>query len=208
MAIDVPEGWDVALDERMAINDAFLVTLFQILIQTPQMTATEVLERAREKGALLSPTMGRFQAESVGPMVEREFDLLAWQNLIPPPPQALVEAGAEYHVEYDAPLNRAMRADEAAGTMRTFQWASEIAATTQDPSVMDYFDTDAIIPELMQINGAPFRFMRDPKQVAQLRAARQQAQASQQLVQALPGIAAMQKASAPEGSAAFTGQPG
>ena len=50
--------------EHAIINDAFLVTLFQILVDTPQMTATEVLERAREKGALLSPTMGRQQIRS------------------------------------------------------------------------------------------------------------------------------------------------
>ena len=200
-------GKELMDDERMAINDAFLVTLFQILIQTPQMTATEVLERAREKGALLSPTMGRFQSESIGPQIEREFDLLMWQGLIPPMPQALIEAGAEYKVEYDAPLNRAMRSDEAAGTMRTFQWAAEIAAQTQDPSVMDFFDTDTIIPELMAINGAPFRFMRDKDQVAQIRQGRQQAAASQQLVQALPGIASMAKASTPEGNAPFAGQP-
>ena len=199
-------GKELMDDERMAINDAFLVTLFQILIQTPQMTATEVLERAREKGALLSPTMGRFQSESIGPQIEREFDLLVRQGLIAPPPPSLVEAGATYMVEYDAPLNRAMRSDEAAGTMRTFQWAAEIAAQTQDPSVMDFFDTDAIIPELMAINGAPYRFMRDPKQVAQIRQGRQQAQAAQQMVQALPGIAAMAKASTPEGNAPFAGQ--
>lgn len=199
-------GKELMDDERLAINDAFLVTLFQILIQTPQMTATEVLERAREKGALLSPTMGRFQSESIGPQIEREFDLLVWQGLIPPPPPALVEAGANYMVEYDAPLNRAMRSDEAAGTMRTFQWAAEIAAQTQDPSVMDFFDTDAIIPELMQINGAPYRFMRDKEQVAALRQSRQQAQAQQNMIQALPGIASMAKATTPEGSATFGGQ--
>ena len=201
-------GKEMLDDERFAINDAFLVTLFQILVQTPQMTATEVLERAREKGALLSPTMGRFQAESIGPQIEREFDLLMWQNLIPPPPQALIEAGAEYQVEYDSPLNRAMRSDEAAGTMRTLQWAAEIAAQTQDPSVMDYFDTDQIIPELLAINGAPFRFMRDADAVAQIRQGRQQAQAAQQMVQALPGLAAMTKAASPEGTAPFAGQPG
>lgn len=205
---NVAVGKDMMDDERFAINDAFLVTLFQILIQTPQMTATEVLERAREKGALLSPTMGRFQAESLGPMVEREFDLLMWQNLIPPPPPSLVEAGAEYMVEYDAPLNRAMRSDEAAGTMRTLQWAAEIAAQTQDPSAMDWFDTDAIIPELLAINGAPFRFVRDPQAVAAMRQGRQQAQQAQQLVQALPGLAAMTKASSPEGTAPYAGQPG
>lgn len=201
-------GKELMDDERMAINDAFLVTLFQILVETPQMTATEVLERAREKGALLSPTMGRFQSESIGPQIEREFDLLAWQGLIPPPPQALVEAGAEYKAEYDAPLNRAMRSDEAAGIMRSMQWAAEIAAQTQDPSVMDFFDTDVIMPELMAINGAPFRFSRDLESVAALRKGRQDAQQAQQLTQALPGMAAMAKAANPEGTGINPGQPG
>lgn len=203
---DVAVGKEMMDDERLAINDAFLVTLFQILVQTPQMTATEVLERAREKGALLSPTMGRFQSESIGPQIEREFDLLQFQGLLPEAPPALKEAGEQYKVEYDAPLNRAMRADEAAGTMRTFQWAAEIAAQTQDPTVMDFFDTDAIIPELMQINGAPFRFLRDPKDVQKMREGRQQQAQQEQLVQALPGMAAMQKASTPEGNATFSGQ--
>jgi hypothetical protein len=49
--------------------------------------------------------------------------------------------------------------------------------------------------------------MRDPKDVAALRKNRQQQQAAQQLTQALPGIAALQKASTPEGNAAFGGQP-
>lgn len=200
-------GKDLMDDERLAINDAFLVTLFQILVETPQMTATEVLERAREKGALLSPTMGRFQAESLGPMIEREFDLLMWQKLLPPPPPALLEAGAQYHVEYDAPLNRAMRADEAAGTMRSMQWASEIAAQTQDPSVMDWFDTDTIIPELLAINGAPSRFVRDPDAVAKVRDNRGQQQADAQFTQALPGLAALTKASNPQGTSPAPGQP-
>lgn len=200
-------GKDLMDDERLAINDAFLVTLFQILVETPQMTATEVLERAREKGALLSPTMGRFQAEALGPMIEREFDLLMWQKLLPPPPPALVEAGAQYFVEYDAPLNRAMRADEAAGTMRSMQWASEIAAQTQDPSVMDWFDTDTIIPELLSINGAPNRFVRDPETVAKIRDDRGQQQADAQFTQALPGLAALTKASNPQGTSPVPGQP-
>jgi hypothetical protein len=201
-------GKELMDDERQVINDAFLVTLFQILVDTPQMTATEVLERAREKGALLSPTMGRFQAESLGPQIEREFDLLAWQGLIPPPPQALTDSQAEYKTEYDAPLNRAMRSDEAAGIMRSMQWASEIAAQTQDPSVMDWFDTDVIMPELIAINGAPFRFSRDADQVAQIRQGRQESQQSQQLTQALPGMAAMAKAANPNGTGINPGQPG
>jgi hypothetical protein len=41
--------------KRKVINDAFFVTLFQILVENHTMSATEVLERAREKGALMSP---------------------------------------------------------------------------------------------------------------------------------------------------------
>ncbi len=201
-------GKELMDDERMAINDAFLVTLFQILVETPQMTATEVLERAREKGALLSPTMGRFQAEGLGPLIEREFDLLLYQGLIPPPPPELMEAGGDYKVEYDAPLNRAMRAEEASGIMRTAQWAAEIVAQTQDPSAMDWFEWDTIIPELADINGAPFRFIRDPQVVAQIRQGRQQDQMAAQVTQALPGMAAMAKVASPQGTNPNAGQPG
>jgi hypothetical protein len=200
-------GKELMDDERLAINDSFLVTLFQILIDTPQMTATEVLERAREKGALLSPTMGRYQSEGIGPTIEREFDLLMYQGLLPKPPRALMEAGGEYQVEYDAPLNRAMRSEEAAGGMRTFQWASEIAAQTQDPSVLDWFDTDAMMPELADINGMPLRWIRGQEDVDAIREDRQTQQATAQVTQALPGMAAMLKASAPEGTSASQGQP-
>lgn len=151
--------------------------------------------------------MGRYQCEGLGSQVEREFDLLMSQGLIPPPPRIVVEANAEYKVEYDAPLNRAMRAEEAAGGMRTFQWASEIAANTQDPSVLDPFDTDVMIPDLADINGMPFRWQRTPEAIAERRKGRQQDKAAAQLTQALPGIASMAKAASPQGTSPLAGQP-
>ena len=45
-------------EERGLIQDAFLVSLFQILTETPSMTATEVIERVNEKGILMAPTRG------------------------------------------------------------------------------------------------------------------------------------------------------
>lgn len=193
-------GKEMMDDERQAINDSFLVSLFQILVDSPQMTATEVLERAREKGALLSPTMGRFQSESLGPMIEREYSLLMAQGLLPPPPPELIAAKAEFKIEYDAPLNRAMRAEQAAGIQRSVQFAAEIAGQAQDPSVMDWFNWDTIIPDMVDINGAPFRYVNDPNAVAQKRQARSQQQATEQATQALPGMAAMLKSAAPNGN--------
>lgn len=189
-------------DERGAINDAFLVSLFQILVDQPQMTATEVLERAREKGALLSPTMGRFQSESIGPLIAREYDVLKQLGLIPPPPPEVIEARAEWKVEFDAPLNRAMRAEEGAGLQRTVQFAMEIANATQDPSVLDVFDFDVAIPDLADINATPYRWMADPVAVAAKRQQRRSAQAVQHLVTAAPALASTLQAISPKGTQA------
>lgn len=186
---------DMMDDERMAINDAFLVTLFQIMVETPQMTATEVLERSREKAALLAPIMGRQQSEALGPMIEREIDLLQQQGLLPPQTPAMKEAGvASYRVEYDSPLSRMQKAEAASGGLRMFQYASEIAANTQNPAPMDFFNLDAMIPDLADAQGMPASWMRTQEEVEGLREERNQQAAQQQMIEAAPSMAAMMKA--------------
>lgn len=180
--------------ERQVINDGFLVSLFQILVETPQMTATEVLERAREKGALLSPTMGRQQSEALGPMIEREVDVLMQQGLLPPMPKLLIEAQGEFEIEYDSPLSRSQRAEEASGWMRTLEAAIAYANTTQDLSVLDQFDSDVIYQQLAEINAVPPSWMRSQEAIAELRDGRAQQQQMQQMIEAAPAAAGVMKA--------------
>lgn len=180
--------------ERAVINDAFLVSLFQILIETPAMTATEVLERAREKGALLSPTMGRQQSEMLGPMIERELDVLGSQGLLPPLPPILEEAGSEFEIEYDSPLSRSQRSEEAAGWLRTLEAGIAYVNTTQDPSVLDLFDTDTIYPELAEINAMPASWLRSREEVEAIREGRAEAAQTQQAIEAAPAAAGVMKA--------------
>lgn len=187
-------GKDLMDDERVVINDAFLVTLFQILVETPQMTATEVLERAREKGALLSPTMGRQQSEYLGPLIDRELDILSRQGLLPPLPGLLQEAGGEYEVQYDSPLSRAQRAEEAAGLFRLVEFATNHATVTQDPSAFDWIDVDTAMPELADLNAVPARWVRSGQAVEQIREGRQQQASTQQMIEAGPSMAAVLKA--------------
>ena len=180
--------------ERTVINDAFLVTLFQILVDTPAMTATEVLERAREKGALLSPTMGRQQSEGQGPQIERDIDLLQSQGRLPEMPDVLREADGEYEIQYDSPLSRSQRSEEAAGWLRTLEAAIAYANTTQDVSVLDQFDTDIIYPALAEINAVPATWMRGQDAVDQMREQRAKQQQTQQMIDAAPAAAGMMKA--------------
>lgn len=196
---DIVVGKELMDDERVAINDAFLVSLFQILVETPEMTATEVMERAKEKGILLTPTVGRQYTEYMAPMTDRELDLLAAQNLLPPMPPILKEAQGEYTVEFDSPLTRAQRAEEAAGLMRSVEATLNIVNVTQDPTPLDHYNWDTIIPELNEINGVPLRWMNGPVKVAAIRDSRAEQQQAQQAVQAMPGVAALTKAQATVG---------
>jgi hypothetical protein len=179
--------------EKAVINDAFLVSLFQILIETPAMTATEVLERAREKGALLSPTMGRQQSELLGPMIDRELDVLNMQGLLPPMPDLLIEAEGEYDVSYDSPLSRSQRSEESAGWLRTLEAAIAYANTVQDVSVLDQFDTDVIYGQLAEINAVPASWMRGQDDVVAIRENRAQQAQQQQLIEAAPAAAGIMK---------------
>lgn len=193
---NVQAGKELMDDERKVINDLFLVNLFQILTESPQMTATEIMERTREKGILLAPTVGRQQSEKLGPTIERELDVLSMQGLLPPIPIILKQSGAKYKVGYDSPLTRAQRAEEAAGIMRTVEQALSIFNATQDHSVLDGFDLDEIMPALAEINGVPAKWMRSVEDIAKIRASRSQQQQQQQMIQAAPAAAAVMKAQA------------
>ena len=199
-------GLDMMEQRRKVINDGFLVTLFQILVETPTMTATEVLQRAQEKGALLAPTIGRQQTEMLGPLIEREFDILDRQGLLPPLPGILQEAGGEYEVEYVSPLSRAMKAEEGVAILRTLEMVQPIAAV--DPSVMDNFDTDEITRTLADTNGAPQRILRNQDQISEMRQSRQQQEQMQSMIASAPAAAQAAQAAQTVSEIAAEGQLG
>lgn len=191
---DIAISEEMMQEERQLINDAFLVSLFQILTETPTMTATEVIERTNEKGILIAPTVGQMQNDYLGPMISRELDVLAMEGLLPPMPGVIREAQGEWNPIYTGPLARQMRAQEAAGFYRTLEPVREIVNITQDPAPLDNFDFDTAIPEIAWINNVPEMFMASEEMRDAKRANRAKAQARQEQIQAAPAAAAMMKA--------------
>ena len=187
-------GKDLMDDERALINDVFLVTLFQILVESPEMTATEVLERTREKGILLAPTIGRQQSEYLGPMIEREIDLLSLQGLLPEQPRILQEAEGEFKIVYDSPITRTQKSEWAAGAMRTVQQLMEVSVQTQNPSLLDYINWDVAAPEIADIYGTPSTWLNSPETIAAIRQARSKQIEQQQMIDAAPAAAGLAKA--------------
>lgn len=178
---DVNLGRDMMEDERAVINDTFLVSLFQILTETPdRMTATQVLERAQEKSQLLAPSVGQ-QNQYLGQIIDREIDILAQQGLLAPLPPELIEARNEYVVQYDNPLTQSLRKAEVAGLFRTLENVIPVINVTGDPAPLDHINWDVAAREIAEINAVPVRWLRALEDVVALRQGRdQQAQQAQQ----------------------------
>lgn len=184
-------------EERTLINGAFLVDLFKVLLDDPKIySATQVVEMMSQRGILIAPSIGRQQSEYLGPMTERELDVLADDRLLPPMPPRLREAQGEYKIVYASPLARDQRSQEVAGFTRTLDLANNIAQTTGDPSVLDRFDFDTALPEIAAIQSTPEKWMASDEMVMAKRKQRAELQKQQMQVQAAPAAAAMVKANA------------
>jgi Bacteriophage head to tail connecting protein len=202
---------EMMAEERGLIDDMFLVTLFKVLSEHPSMTATQVIELVNEKGILVAPTLGRQETEYLGPMIEREIDVLKAQRLLPPPPPRLVEAGGEYQIVYTSPLAKTQRAGKSAGFMRVVETAKEIVNITQDPKYLDWAKFDVALPAIARDQSVDEAWINSEREIAAIRQARAKAQQAQMAMQNLPNQAAMISAQAKMAKAqpgVAPGQPG
>lgn len=187
---NLPVALDMTERERLTINEGFYVTLFQILVDSPQMTATEALLRAQEKGQLLAPPMGRQQMEWLGPTTERELEILSrghdrqGKPWLPPMPQQLIEAGGMAEVVYKAPLNRLQKAEGALGLARTIEQLQ--AAAQIDPKVYRPFNWERVSKIIGEANGTPPLAYNTEEEMAALEEGEQQNADAALMLEAAP----------------------
>lgn len=195
---------------RATIRDTFLNTLFQILVQNPNMTATEALLRAQEKGELIAPAMGRQQSEFLGPLIHREIDILSEAGMLPPPPMELVRSKRGMRIEYTSPMARALRAEEGTSIMNTISDVAQMA--NLDKSVLYTIDFHDAAREMAAIRGMPAHLLRSEDQVQELMQKASEDQQNAAMAQQAPQVAAgvknlAQAAQALGGNAAAPGSP-
>ena len=215
LAIPFKSGGDYELAEKMleatrgVIRDTYLNTLFQILVQNPNMTATEALLRAQEKGELIAPAMGRQQSEFLGPLIHREIDILAEAGQLPPPPQELLQSRRGMRIEYTSPMARMLRAEEGTAIMNTISDIAQMA--NLDGSVRYIIDLHDAAREMAQIRGTPAKLLRSEEQIAQIMEHdAQQAQmqaAAEQAPQVAAGVKNLAQAAQAVGQSGPPGSP-
>lgn len=175
---------------RQSVNGAFLINLFQVLIdqQGDRKTATEVMQLVQEKGALLGPVGGRLRTEFLGNIIERELDILFHAGAVDfedIPPELIEDGGLD--TEYDSPLTRAIKAEEGVGILRTLESAVQLAQF--DQKIARRVNSGRVLERLSDINGAPPDILFTAEEVAEQDQADQAQMQAVQIAEALPGIA-------------------
>lgn len=175
----------------IVIKDAFLMRVFELMLTNPNMTATEVLERLRERGVLLTPAGGQIQNEFLGALAEREIDILSARGKLDEMPELLLRYGGKIELTDNSPLGRAQRAGAAIGFSRTVEQIIPLAQV--DPTLMQRFKAEDMLPELAEIHGMPLNWLYTNDEFALIQQANEREKAMQTALGAAQPVAAAAK---------------
>lgn len=189
---DVGIGLEIMDQKRGVIVDAFWGKMYQVLLENPQMTATQAMLIAQQQGALLAPTASRIESEFLGPIAARELDILHKAGVLPEPPRELIEAGGGYKVEYDSPMSRARRAEEGVGILRSFEQLAPMAQVA-GPSIFRRVNFDQVSKTIFEVNGAPAAILYTDDEMESINEKADQAAQLQQILAAAPVAASAAK---------------
>lgn len=138
----------------------------------------EIVERKEEKLLQLGPVLENIYNGQLEPVIERTFNILNRNRMLPPPPPEL--QGVKLSVEYTSMLAQAQQAVSTGAIERGYSFAGQLSAV--DPTVLDKLDNDAALETYFDMIGAPPQIMRDEDAVNAKRDER--AKAQQQAAQA------------------------
>ncbi len=129
---------------RTRINHALLADRLAA-IATPNMTATEVLERSAEVARILGASFGRLQSELLTPLLKRAFHILRRRGDI----LNFDLDGKIVDLQYRSPLAMA-RAKQDAGNIS--EWINTVALLgTEGAFAVNYFETAKMLGKILNV---------------------------------------------------------
>jgi len=146
---NIPIGLNMEEQRRTAIRSAFYVD--QLLSgSTPNMTATEVIQRQEERMRVIGPVLGRLMNEMLRPLIDRAFALMLRADMLSQPPEVL--QGVDVDIEYVSPLARAQKSSSVNGVMRALEILMPLSESLP---VKDHIDPDGLVTYLTEALGVP-----------------------------------------------------
>jgi hypothetical protein len=171
---------------RQQVEAAFFKNVFALPIEGRQMTATEILERKEEFMRTIGPVFGRLEADYIGAIVERVFNIMYRANQFPPFPD-IGDVEVKIEFEYMSPVQKARKETELASLGRAFEILGPLMEF--DPTVVDNIDADQIVRDLPEAGGIPQKWLKTKAHVEEIRAQRAQQQEAQMAIAAAKPVA-------------------
>ena len=164
-------------ETQYRIQQGFYSDLFQMMMNSDrrQITAREIDERHEEKLLMLGPVLERLHTELLNPLIDRTFNIMARNELLPPAPEEL--AGVTLKVEYISVMAQAQKAIGTGAIERLAGFVGNMAAAK--PEVLDKFDADQSVDEYAEMLGVPPKIVVPDDIVQRVREERAQMQQQQ-----------------------------
>lgn len=189
VSTNLPLGVDMQRDYRATVEAAFFKNVFNLPVEGPEMTATEVLQRKEEFIRVLGPVFGRQETDYVAKIVERVHGIMERSGAFGDVPEKLEDR--EITFRFQSPIQRARRQLEMANMRSALENLAVIAQA--NPSILDNFDGDKITRDAREWGGVPSKWVRPLEQVAKIRQQRAQAEQQEKIVDASEPIASAVK---------------
>ena len=170
---NIPIGLSMEEQRRAAVRSAFYVD--QILsAATPNMTATEVVQRQEERMRVIGPVLGRLMNEMLRPLIYRTFALMLREEMLAIPPESL--QGRDIYIEYVSPLARAQKSSSLNSTMKALEI---LLPLSQSLPVGDHLNPDGLVNHVVDTLGVPKEVLFPQAQIEQTRQQRAAMEAEQ-----------------------------
>lgn len=209
---NVAIGIDLMQKYENAINNAYMVNLFQMLQQLAEntnrdKTAFEVMQLVSEKHSLIIPVVSRILEEGLQPLFLKLFQIALDDGLLGELPAEFEGRLPAVSVKFDSPLALAAQRSKIKAV---FDSVNQLAGLAQIDGgrCFDILNTDKIAEDIMESGGTDPAYLRSKSEIEQIRAERQQAMdqqaAQQQIVDLAKSQDLMKKAEAGSAMEAMT----
>ena len=173
------ENIEPTLDEQerceRAIRAAFFTDVFHLPKENKEMTASEVSVRSEEQMRMMSPIIGRIEAELLDPLIYNVFNILVKYKHI--------DTGGikdlEIKAHYISPLARVQRLESTRSIENVLGFLGNYGAANFAPEVYDNFNWDEILKLYASKHNCPQTIFKKEAEVVKIRRLREE----QQLIQ-------------------------
>lgn len=159
---------------EVKIEKAFFIDELQIP-SNDRMTATEIMQRREEQLRKLGPILGRQHFELLKPLINRIFGIMIKKDMFDAIPEIL--SGVDLEVRYTSQIAKAQRTADSDDFSRVMALVGPLAQAK--PEMLDNFDTDTILRDMMDKFGLPSEYLVSKTNMNKVRAERQQAMSQQ-----------------------------